>query len=89
MERATFNWLKSVYGVRFNVDGFNFEDIEWNLKAAIVMSRLRYHVVPEPLPPSDDIIRLGEYWKKYYNTVYGAGTVQKFVQKYNKYVLGR
>jgi hypothetical protein len=35
-----------------------------------------------------DVFKLAEYWKKYYNTPKGKGTVQQFIQSYNKYVEG-
>ena len=45
-------------------------------------------MMPEKLPNSYDIEGLAKYWKKYYNTEGGKGTVEKFIEKYEKYVGG-
>jgi hypothetical protein len=70
--------------VRYN--SADDKDIWFNLGYQILMTRMHYLRVSEPLPPHDDVIALANYWKKYYNTRRGRGTVQKAVQKYNKYV---
>lgn len=48
-----------------------------NLYYGAAMCRVHYRRVPEALPGSFDAFGLAEYWKKYYNTVLGAGTVVK------------
>ena len=60
--------------------------IVWDLRLAILMARLRYRVVPDPLPPSDDVHALAEYWKRWYNTRLGAGKVEDFVDAYDRHV---
>jgi hypothetical protein len=47
---------------------------------------MRYLVVPEALPKEDDIKALASYWKKYYNTIHGKGTVSGAISNYNNYV---
>ena len=47
-----------------------------NLWYATGICRLHYRRVPDPLPDADDIDGLGGYWKRYYNTRLGAGTVE-------------
>ncbi|KAK3739948.1 hypothetical protein QZH41_012800 [Actinostola sp. cb2023] len=42
-------------------------------------ARLLLATIPVPIPPAENILAQGEYWKKYYNTPAGKGTVQKFV----------
>ena len=37
--------------------------------------------VPEPLPDFEDLEAIARYWKKYYNTPAGAGTVDGFCQQ--------
>jgi len=51
------------------------------------MCRMHYYRKSEPLPESDDVRALGEYWKKHYNTVKGKGTVDEFVENYKRFVL--
>lgn len=57
-----------------------FETIIWNLRFAVCMARIHYWQKPEPLPKPDDLNALGAYWKKYYNTNKGDGTVERFVK---------
>ncbi|WP_334128932.1 hypothetical protein [Sneathiella sp.] len=51
--------------------------IVWNLKFATAICRLHYWRVPAPIPAD----RAGQaaYWKRYYNTVHGRGTVAKYL----------
>jgi len=60
--------------------------LEGNLIYQIIMARLHYRRVKEPLPDVNDIKGLANYWKKYYNTALGKGTVEEFVKNYHKYV---
>ena len=49
---------------------------------AAAMARVRYMRVPESIP--SDGRGLARYWKTYYNTVLGAGTMAEFVASWNK-----
>ena len=88
MEPATFNWLREKFASNYPWMLFRREaaEMEWDLSLAILMARLRYRVVPAPLPAADDVHGLATYWKAYYNTPAGAGTVEEFVKNYRKYV---
>lgn len=80
-ERGTFNWLKDEYKERLEVLGMSevkFEDLRWNIKAAIVFCRLRYFFDPNPIPKSRPERAL--YWKRIYNTSAGKGTPQEFLK---------
>ena len=70
------------------VSGSNFRALEYNLAYQIVMARIHYRRIPEPLPPYNDIKALARYWKQHYNTPAGKGTEDEFVKKYQKYVGG-
>lgn len=35
---------------------------------------------------SGDVRELALIWKKYYNTIHGAGTIEEFIKNYKKYV---
>jgi hypothetical protein len=87
IEPATFEWLKTKYYNRFwrQIEPITFPELEWNLKASIVMARLRYLADPEPLPPAEDIAGLAKVWKRVYNTPLGAGTVDEFVRNHHTY----
>lgn len=55
-----------------------------NVPYAIAMCRIHYSRVPEPLPAVDDLNAQAAYWKKYYNTESGAGTVTKYTNDYHR-----
>lgn len=54
----------------------------WDLRYAAMMCRIHYRRIRSPLPDAQDVWALAAYWKKYYNTVHGAGTEQEFVDHY-------
>lgn len=87
MEPATFFWLRDKYKDRYPVIADRVPpDMEWDLRLAIIMARLRYRIVPAPLPEADDITALANYYKKYYNTVHGKATTEQFISNYRKYL---
>ncbi len=55
------------------------------LPYATAMCRIHYLRVKEPLPDIHPVT-MGSYWKKYYNTELGKGTVEEFVENWNKYI---
>ncbi|KAF5419870.1 MAG: hypothetical protein C5S49_00030 [Candidatus Methanogaster sp.] len=59
-------------------------EIENNDQYACAMARASYLRAPAPLPQAGDILGMASYWKQYYNTVVGAGTVSKYVQKWHQ-----
>lgn len=86
MEPATFYWLLNIYGKRFpwliwHCDALIDDDV-----LASALCRLRFRIVKSPLPDADDLWAQAEYWKKWYNTYKGKGTVQGYIQAYRKYV---
>ncbi|MEG1044775.1 MAG: hypothetical protein RSF81_08400 [Oscillospiraceae bacterium] len=60
------------------------ENLIGNLFFATAMARIHYLRVPAKLP--SDVVGYGEYWKRYYNTEKGKGTITEFVTKYREYV---
>ena len=85
MEMNTFNWMVEKYGDQYQLHSTQFEELEYNLETSILFSRLRYLADSEPLPDAHDVVGLAETWKRVYNTVFGAGTVEEFVDIYTKY----
>ena len=62
----------------------------YDFRYSTLMCRVHYFRVPEPLPVNtgDKMVyleSLGRYWKKYYNTEKGAGTIAGFIKKCEKY----
>ena len=65
-----------------NFDGTRLEyNLTYNDTFGIMMARFRYWVVPYALPQGD-IIGYGQYWKHYYNTSEGRGTVRHFAKEW-------
>lgn len=60
-----------------------------DLRFQVGLCRLRYWVVPAPLPQPGDVLALAQYWKSYYNTSGGQGSVAKFARKHAVYGLDR
>jgi len=79
--------------------GDNEETDPLNLSDSIVIARMHYWRVSEPLPQAprtdsgddiDDYHRaLADYAKKYYNTAAGKATADKYVEDYTRFVLDR
>jgi len=53
-----------------------------NVYYAAAMCRIHYLRAPMALPDADDIEGMANYWKTFYNTVHGAGTVDEFIRHY-------
>jgi hypothetical protein len=87
MEPRTFLWLKDKFENRYSVVNERLpSELEWDLRLAIIMARLRYRVIPEPLPSPTDINGLARYYKSHYNSIHGRATVEAFVRNYHHYV---
>jgi len=56
-----------------------------DLYLATCMARVHYFRNAEALPEADNVKGLGQYWKTYYNTGLGKGTVRHFIKAYKKY----
>lgn len=56
-----------------------------NLAYSTAMCRYKYVMCPGPVPST--LEGRAAYWKKYYNTPLGAGTVEEYIKAHNKYVL--
>jgi len=79
---------KKIIQLRSVRNQYSNDDFELltNLAYATAIARLRYYLWAPELPPANDIPALAAYWKKYYNTVDGAGTEQQFIENYKRYV---
>ena len=51
-----------------------------NIGLQAALCRLHYRRVPSALPKADDLNAQAKYWKKYYNTELGKGTVKHFME---------
>ena len=78
-------YVKSVLSktIGKEVDDSDFKRIENDHIFASQIARCKYYLCPGSIP--DDLIGQANYWKKYYNTPLGAGTVDKYISKYKTY----
>ena len=83
VEGETFNWLKKKYPKYIGADR-EADDLEWDLWLSIVVCRLKYLSCPGAIPSS--LEGQAQYWKKWYNTPLGKGTVDDYLSAYYKYV---
>ena len=60
--------------------------LAWNMRLSVLIARVIYWRIPEPLPNHNDIVGLANYWKDNYNTEKGKGEVGDFVEKWRFYV---
>lgn len=51
-----------------------------NLALNALIARVKYWMRPEPIPSYKDVEGQARYWKQYYNTNLGAGSVEDFVK---------
>ena len=90
MEPAThndiyWNYLAFKPGVASLVDGGpgDADRMVYDLRYAVLMCRIHYFRVKQPLPANEPRA-LGEYYKRFYNTLEGKATVGKFVEAYKR-----
>lgn len=57
------------------------EELVKNQQYAAAMCRIHYLRISERLPEKDHWYGMAAYWKKYYNTRLGKGTIDGFLQK--------
>ena len=88
MEPATFDWLKQNFGGVEQLGGRMAQELTWDLVLAAKAARLRYRVVKDPIPQVGDLRGLATYYKKWYNTLAGAATVEEAMMNYEDLVKG-
>jgi len=49
---------------------------------AVLLARLHYLRVPDPIPPS--VSAQAQYWKTHYNTYLGRGTTTQYLQQWHR-----
>ena len=64
--------------------GIDWPSVQWeDLRKPLysgLAARLKLSNVAESIPLASDVAGQASYWKRYYNTESGAGTVEKFIQ---------
>jgi hypothetical protein len=65
---------------------FDHNRLIYDLRYATFICRLHYYRVPKALPDANDLDGLSNYWKVFYNSVKGKGTVDEFKDNYVRLV---
>lgn len=95
MEPATLydlyeNFLKYRPELRDRIDQFQIksfsmvENLTLNPAYATAAARLQYYRVREAIP--EDLKGQAAYWKKYWNTENGKGTIEQYIDHYENYI---
>jgi len=86
---------KSLYNsVRLFMCGVSLDlNLTGNILFQIVIARVYYMRIRTPIPKSRNyatksgyIYHLAKYWKKYWNTSEGKGTIEEAIRNYNRYI---
>lgn len=64
----------------------NEQNLIGNLYYSTAIARMVYYRIPTILPIYNSKEELASYWKRYYNTFLGKGTIERFIQKYDKFI---
>lgn len=73
--------LLEIAGARMRPD---VTALHWNLRYAAAMCALRYRRVRAPLPAANDYEAMAAYWKQWYNTPLGKGTIEKALPAFKR-----
>lgn len=67
--------VKRIFG--YDLDEIAIRDLDENPELAIIMCRLKYKLRPEPIP--EDVVSRAAYWKRFYNSSEGKGTIEHYL----------
>lgn len=61
----------------YDIDGAIVTDLDSDPMLSLIFCRLKYKLRPEDIP--DDFVSRAAYWKRFYNTAQGKGTVEHYL----------
>ena len=67
--------------MKIDIKLVEYEWLAYNPLLSFLFCRLKYKLIPEPIP--ETIEGRARYWKKYYNSVLGKGTIYHYLQVNN------
>ena len=68
--------------LRYGTNGkITFEDLQTNDVLCAIFARMKYASLKMPIPPASDLNAQAEYYKEFYNTHRGKGSVEGYVRK--------
>ena len=79
--------LRSIASKRYSTTDIDVKELHGNLNYATAICRVHYMRVSEPLPDANDVQGMAAYWKRYYNTALGAGSIDQFIDNYTNVVM--
>lgn len=68
--------VKRLWG--YDIDTIALKDLADDFLLATICCRLKYLRIPQAIP--DNYLNRGVYWKKYYNTSKGKGTIEHYYE---------
>ena len=77
-----YEYLNEFDGIKDFIDPIyeqTLNRLAYDLKFCATIARVHYLRVPEKLPSYNDLGGQAVYWKRYYNTDLGSGTVDKYI----------
>ena len=75
-EARHFKIVKDVFG--YNIKSIELADLSDDPLLSLICCRLSYKRIPEAIP--SDLHGRAQYWKEYYNTAAGGGTVEHYLE---------
>jgi hypothetical protein len=75
--QARKNIVKQTWNI--DIDKISLIDLQYSPLKSVIFARLYYLTMPCAIPSS--IAERAAYWKKYYNSVLGAGTEAQYIKK--------
>lgn len=79
--------LSMILSTNFSCAQIPEEDrIIYDLRFATAMCRIHYMRFPKELPPKNDVDEVWQYYKNYYNTLFGKAQKQQSIDQYLSYI---
>lgn len=69
---------------KINIEKVKIKDLDNNPLLSFIFCRLKYKLRPEQIP--DDIVSRATYWKRYYNTELGKGTLDHYLDSAERHL---
>lgn len=68
------------YGV--NIDHVQIEQLQYSPLLSVIFARLKYKLIPDEVPTTKE--GRAAYWKKWYNSYLGKGTIEHYLKASQK-----
>jgi len=78
-ERGSRRWKNLIKDkLKVDIDLVTHDMLLYSPFLSVLWARMKYKLIPEQVP--DNIYGRAKYWKKYYNTYKGKGTVEHYLK---------